>query len=746
MKKILCMGCMKEYEGDFDVCPYCGYKQDTPPKEVYHIVPGTMLHEQYIVGKVLGFGGFGTTYIGFDTHLEKRVAIKEYFPSEFATRMPNETNVRVFAGEKQAQFQKGMQKSLEEAQRLAKFTQTQGITQIYDFFEENNTAYIVMELLEGETLKARLKRVGKMSVEEALPIVLAVLDALKAAHAKNVIHRDISPENIYLLNTGEVKLIDFGAARQVTTTHSKSLTVLLKQGYAPVEQYQSDGDQGPWTDVYALAATFYRMITGSKPPESPDRRVEDTLKEPSKLGVSISKNTENALLNALQVRVEDRTKSAEDFEKELCAENVQRIQATKDKEDMGHWPLWTKALCIVAGVAVVVTGGLMMTGVIHTSVPVLPAFEKKENTVWMPSLVNLWQDDAKEKLESEGLRFEIAGTKPSETIMEGYVLSQEDQDGNAILAGSEVPAGSLVRVTISSGSGKTEIPDVRWMSEEAGTKLLKDEGLVAVNVETDTDSQERKGIITGITPEAGTEAKLEDVITIRVAAGQKENTEESGTVEVPQILSAEQSQAKAMLAESGLYFEKTALEYSQDVPRGQVISQQPEAGAAAQVGTAVQVVVSNGPRQIYVYSVIGLDADAATTKLTDSGFTVHCNYEYNADVAEKLVFAQSQMEGVVDEGTEIVLTVSQGPEPVQKAPEKADTKKTAAQQSEKPAQQAQKPQAKPAETAAQQTQAQPQPTQTEAPKQSEAPKQTEAVKQTEAAANPDRDPAFDRLQ
>ncbi len=737
MKKILCMGCMKEYEGDFEVCPYCGYIQDTPPKEVYHIVPGTMLRNQYIVGKVLGFGGFGTTYIGFDNQLQKRVAIKEYFPSEFATRMPNETEVRVFAGEKKEQFLKGMKKSLDEAQRLAKFTQTPGIAQIYDFFEENNTAYIVMELLEGETLKARLKRVGKMSVEEALPIVLAVLDALKAAHAQNVIHRDISPDNIYLLNTGEVKLIDFGAARQVTTTHSKSLTVLLKQGYAPVEQYQSDGNQGPWTDVYALAATFYKMITGKKPPESPDRRVEDTLKEPSKLGISISKNVENALMNALQVRVEDRTQSAEAFEKELYAEEVKRIQATKEKEDLGRWPLWTKVLCIAAGVAVVGVGALLMTGVIDSPMPVLPAFEKKDNTVWMPSLVNMWQDDAKEKLESEGLRFEIAGTKSSDTIMEGYVLSQEDQDGNVILAGTEVPSGSLVRVTISSGSGKTQIPDVRWMNEETGTKLLKDEGLVAVNVETDTESDERAGIITGITPEVGADAKFEDVITIRVAAGKEEKAQETGTVAVPAIISEEQEQARSMLAQSGLHLEKTALAYSLEVPRGQVISQEPEAGTTVDAGSTVQVVVSNGPRQIYVYSVVGWNVTEAEERLQGSGFKVRTDYAYNADVAKDLVFAQSLTEGAVDEGTEIVLNVSSGPEPAKNTAEKAETQKAA-----QPTQKAQTKQAATPQPAQTQAQPQPQPTQTQAqPTQTEAPKQTEAQ-----TANPDRDPAFDRLQ
>ena len=164
--KTLCLGCMKEYEGDYNVCPHCGYEQSSPAKEAYHIAPGVTIRGRYIIGRVLGFGGFGITYIGFDTTLQHRVAIKEYFPSEFATRMPHETQVRIYAGEKKEQFVAGMKKTLDEAKRLAEFHQVPGITQIYDFFEENNTAYIVMELLEGDTLKARLKKVGKMPVEE----------------------------------------------------------------------------------------------------------------------------------------------------------------------------------------------------------------------------------------------------------------------------------------------------------------------------------------------------------------------------------------------------------------------------------------------------------------------------------------------------------------------------------------------------------------------------------------------------
>ena len=172
----LCLGCMEQYNDEFEVCPYCGFIKGTPSEEAYHMDPGAVIHNRYLVGRVIGSGGFGITYLGYDLTLQKKVAIKEYFPVEFATRMQNQTMVTVFSGEKEEQFITGMKKSLDEARRLAEFQQTPGITQVFDFFEENNTAYIVMEFLEGETLKDKLKRDGVMTVEEALPVIFAVHD------------------------------------------------------------------------------------------------------------------------------------------------------------------------------------------------------------------------------------------------------------------------------------------------------------------------------------------------------------------------------------------------------------------------------------------------------------------------------------------------------------------------------------------------------------------------------------------
>ena len=237
--KQLCMGCMKEYDDQFDICPYCGYAVNTPPKQSYHIRPGSMLQQRYIVGKVLGYGGFGITYVGWDKLMERKVAIKEYLPSEFATRMPTQQKVTVYSGDKAEQFREGLLKTLEEAKRLAKFESVPGIVQIYDCFEANGTSYIVMEFLEGMPLKRYLEERGKMPPEQAVPIILQVANAMEAVHRTGILHRDIAPDNIYILNPDEadtlqVKLLDFGAARYATTKHSKSLLRNLNRLHHPV--------------------------------------------------------------------------------------------------------------------------------------------------------------------------------------------------------------------------------------------------------------------------------------------------------------------------------------------------------------------------------------------------------------------------------------------------------------------------------------------------------------------------------
>jgi serine/threonine protein kinase len=234
------------------------------------------------------------------------VAIKEYFPSDFAKRAHESTQLSVFSGDAGTYFRRGLANFLDEARRLAAFVRQGSIVAVHDTFEANNTAYIVMEYLEGKTLKELLKEKGRLDFDKAMSIITPVLDALVAVHSAGIIHRDVAPDNIFIRTNGTVTLIDFGAARAFAKDANKSMTVVLKPGYAPIEQYLSKGSQGPWTDVYAAAATLYRMLTGTVPEESMQRALKDDLALPSELGVTMPPVAETALMAALAVEPEQR--------------------------------------------------------------------------------------------------------------------------------------------------------------------------------------------------------------------------------------------------------------------------------------------------------------------------------------------------------------------------------------------------------------------------------------------------------
>jgi len=309
----LCMGCMCERDGT-QVCPNCHYRHGSPPDTPLVLQPGTMLTNNYLVGKKLGQGGFGITYIGYDFSAKLRVAIKEYFPREISTRAGDGHTVSPISQAYRADLNYGLHKFEEEARAIAQFRNQPGIVSFLNFFQRNGTAYIVMGYVEGDTLqKYLLQRGNRISFEAALQILSHVMKALEDIHHVNLLHRDISPDNIYIERDGNVRLLDFGAARQAFGEQSRSLSVVLKPGYAPEEQYRTRGRQGPATDIYALGATFYRSITGRVPTESLDRLQNDDLIPPRAMGIQMPQRSETALLKALAVKAENRFQSALEF-------------------------------------------------------------------------------------------------------------------------------------------------------------------------------------------------------------------------------------------------------------------------------------------------------------------------------------------------------------------------------------------------------------------------------------------------
>lgn len=298
-----CMGCMTCETEEGKPCPNCGF-DETSYSPAPHVLPlRTILNGKYLLGRAIGQGGFGILYLGWDLNLDMKLAIKEYYPDGFVTRDCRAgTTLAPYAGEAAGFFADGLGKFIGEAKRLAKFYSLPGIVSVRDYFRENGTAYIIMEFIEGQTLKDYLaKSGGRLSPEEALSRFRPLMDSLAEVHAHDIIHRDISPDNIMMDKAGHFRLIDFGAAREFGGKGSQ--TILLKPGYAPYEQYQSDGEkQGPWTDVYALCATLYRCITGEVPAEASKRLPDDILKPPSSFaGVELSPQLEAVLMKGLAI-------------------------------------------------------------------------------------------------------------------------------------------------------------------------------------------------------------------------------------------------------------------------------------------------------------------------------------------------------------------------------------------------------------------------------------------------------------
>lgn len=315
----LCPGCFSEKTSE-ETCPYCGWRNGTQPNSPFFLPAQTILRGKYLLGRVLGQGGFGVTYLGWDLDLGIKLAIKEYLPREFAGRSTGEISITPYSGEATNYFVKGLEKFLDEAKTLARLEGHPNIVSVRDFFRENGTAYLVMNYLEGMTLKDYLNQRGTaLDFASAFQILSPVMDGLKQVHAYGILHRDISPDNIFITDTGIVKILDFGAARQALGEHSKSLSVILKPGYAPEEQYRSKGRQGPWTDVYAVAATMYLMLCGKIPPEPLDRMSGEPIHTPSQLGVSISRAGEAALMKGLAVKAEHRFQTIAEFQQALYA-------------------------------------------------------------------------------------------------------------------------------------------------------------------------------------------------------------------------------------------------------------------------------------------------------------------------------------------------------------------------------------------------------------------------------------------
>ena len=278
-----CMKCMHPLTAGETVCPECGRAYGSVNAETFALKPGTILEGKYLVGEMLGQGGFGITYIGFDLLLEQKVAIKEYYPMStgMVSRDGHSTVVWSSAMMGKTGTQKGFDSFLKEARKMAKLGGIPGVVGVKSVFIQNETAYIVMDFIEGETLLKKLQKNGPMDFDSCVKLMTPIMQALAEVHEHGIIHRDISPDNIMVRPDGKLILLDLGAAKDLDIQGNdgsvQSSQMVVKHGFSPIEQYSKSGKVGPWTDIYAMAATIYYCCTGILPPPATDRTIDDTL-------------------------------------------------------------------------------------------------------------------------------------------------------------------------------------------------------------------------------------------------------------------------------------------------------------------------------------------------------------------------------------------------------------------------------------------------------------------------------------
>ncbi|MEY3219213.1 MAG: hypothetical protein RIT27_570 [Pseudomonadota bacterium] len=307
----LCCYCFTPKKPLQTLCPHCNIDEKSYYPHPLYLKSTTLLNNQYLIGKVLGQGGFGITYLGLDIHLKKTVAIKEYLPTTLAGR---EENFVIPLKNQQSNFQKGLNSFLEEARHLAKFNHP-NIVRVLNYFEEHHTGYMVMEYINGENPATLLKQHGGvLTIEQTLAILLPILDALETIHAQHLFHLDISAHNILIDQNNTPILIDFGAARSMNLIleQTRTLTLVLKPGYSPPEQYSGTGHIGAWTDIYACGALFYFLLSEKLPPAATDRWQTDNLPI-----LKVEPFINQAIKKSLQLKIEQRFQHISDFRRAI---------------------------------------------------------------------------------------------------------------------------------------------------------------------------------------------------------------------------------------------------------------------------------------------------------------------------------------------------------------------------------------------------------------------------------------------
>lgn len=329
---MICPNCFSD--SNLSVCKVCGFDIGSYSETATSLPLYTILNNKYLIGRVLGQGGFGITYKALNIENNRIYCIKEYFPVEFSVRQKEGSRVEANSPQNNKIYQHGKRRFLDEAKMLYQFRLNPIVTKVYDYFEQNGTAYFVMEFLDGMNLKqATYNMGGRIPLDNAKIIFVTIASGLIEIHKQNVLHRDISPENIFLTKDYNIKLIDFGAARSYIKSQNSGMSVLLKPGFAPPEQYKTNGNQGEWTDVYALAMTFYAIVSGKKPIDAMSRQAGEAMPFLSDICPEVSVNNAKVIEKACELQINNRYQNFEELLKDFDIDytNEKSISLHKSK-------------------------------------------------------------------------------------------------------------------------------------------------------------------------------------------------------------------------------------------------------------------------------------------------------------------------------------------------------------------------------------------------------------------------------
>lgn len=551
-----CINCMKLMQKN-NKCPHCGFVQTDYHPSPRCLLAGTELSDRYVLGKVLGEGSFGITYIGLDYVTEQVVAIKEYCPTDYVSRdvvRGSSKDVYLFEKEEKNDYAQELNKFLNEARCMVRFNHLPSLVKVRDFFNENNTAYIVMDYVSGMTVKQVVKENGPFSSDKVFELFRPLLTSLGSIHESGIVHRDISPDNIILSDSGELVLIDFGAARVRNIEMTRSITVVFKKGFSPEEQYRSTGKQGPSSDIYALCATMYFMITGEVPIEAIERMLGTNLKPISSYNnVKINKQCELAIEKGLAVKASDRYNSIHQLYNEIYEKNItKKIIKRKILFAVGHFEILViAATTFFAGNVFNSNDSRKENLVKLVNKPAATVETKTETSVAItqdkyteykfPKLVGLTQDKAKKKLQSSENMIKIK-----------YVYKYYENTKKSIVVKQNIPVGKICvkekpvicKLTISKGAKKRIVPSLVGKSTAAAiTKLTELKLKSNVNYEY---SEKTRGTVINQSVAKGKKVKKGSQINLTVSMGKNPSIKNKSTTKSTNKKSQPQKAAKGM--------------------------------------------------------------------------------------------------------------------------------------------------------------------------------------------------------